>query len=92
MSASEFVHLSGGMIVPLEAYLAVLQVERAGHRMRVEGDQIVVRTEPGVRLDPALVANLKRWKAHAIMLLRYEADDRHLRDAPAAKTPVRALA
>lgn len=86
-----FVHVTSGMIVPLGAYLAVLQVERAGHQLWVEGDQIVVRTNPGAHLDPALVTNLTRWKAHAIMLLGYEADDSHLRDAPAAQPPVRAL-
>lgn len=73
----EFVHLDGGMIVPLPAWLVVLAVERAGHRLRVDGGKIII--EPGGGLAPTLVAELKRWKPHAIMLLGYVADDCHLR-------------
>src|SRR5688572_5172958 len=85
MSASDFVHLQGGMVVPLPVYLVVLAIERAGHRLTVDGDDIVI--EPGRGLDPALIAALRRWKRHAIMLLGYTADDSHLRDAPLAKAP-----
>ena len=84
MSASEFVHLQRGMVVPLPAYLVVLSIERAGHRLRVDGADILI--QPGRGLDPALIAALRRWKRHAIMLLGYTADDSHLRDAPVAKT------
>ena len=73
----EFVHVSDTLIVPLPAWLVVLAIGYAGHRMIVKGADIV--TKPGVGLDVHLLAELKRWKLHAIMLLGYTADDSHLR-------------
>lgn len=81
-----FVHLRGGMVVPVAAYNVVLTVERAGYRLTVDGPDILVR--PG-GLDPALLAELKRWKAHVIMLLGYTADDSHIRDTPTRTIPPR---
>ena len=63
--------------VPLPAWMVVLAIGYAGHRMIVEGADIVIT--PGVGLDVHLLAELKRWKPHAIMLLGYTADDSHLR-------------
>lgn len=79
----EFIHVGDDIIVPLPAWLVVLAVERAGHRLRVEGADIVI--EPGADLDAALLAALKRWKCHAIMLLGYVADDSHLRGMSVAR-------
>lgn len=78
------------MIVPLPAYLVVLAVERAGHRLRVEGQDILI--EPGAGLDPTLLKELKRWKAHAIMLISYSPDDSHLTGRPTARTLARVRA
>ena len=72
----EFVHL-GSMIVPAPAYDAVLAIDKVGYHMRVSGANLII--EDGSGLDPALLAELKRWKPHAIMLLGYTADDSHLR-------------
>ena len=63
--------------IPLSAHLVVVAIEHAGHRMIVEGADIVIK--PGVGLDVHLLAELRRWKPHAIMLLGYTADDSHLR-------------
>lgn len=91
--SSDFVHLQRGLIAPLAAVRALLAVETAGvtpdslsgNRLRVDGGDIVI--EPGRGLTPELLAELKRWKRHAILLLEYRADDSHLRDAPFNSTP-----
>ena len=78
----EFEHVSDTLIVPLPAWRVLLAIEHAGHRLRVVGADILI--EPGVGLDVHLLAELKRWKPHAIMLLGYTADDSHLRQLPVA--------
>ena len=78
----ECAHLRGGPVVPVGAYKVVLAIENAGHRLRVDGDDIVI--EPGL-LDAQLLEELHRWKAHAKVLLAYVADDSHLRDPIASR-------
>lgn len=73
----EFEHVSDTLIVPLPAWRVVLAIEHAGHRMTVDGADIVI--EPGVGLDPQLLAEVRRWKSDAVRLLGYTADDSHLR-------------
>ena len=80
----EFERVSDTLIVPLPAWRVVLAIEHAGHRITVDGADIVI--EPGVGLDVHLLAELKRWKPHAIMLLSYTADDSHLRQPHAPNT------
>ena len=73
----EFERVSDTLIVPLPAWRVVLAIEHAGHRLRVDGADIVIGR--GTPIDPRLLAELKRWKPHAIRLLAYTADDSHLR-------------
>jgi hypothetical protein len=75
------VYLRGGIVVPVAAYVAVLDLERAGHRLELDGDDIIVfPAKASYPIDPDMLAALKRWKRHAIMLLHYTADDSHLHD------------
>jgi hypothetical protein len=78
MSEGRFVFLQGGMVVPLAAVIAALNIERAGHRLRLDGDGLFI--EPDGSIDPEDLAELRRWKPHVRLLLAYVADDRHLRD------------
>lgn len=72
--SDRLVCLRGGMVVPLAVYTVVLAIEGTGHRLAVDGGDILIT--PG-GLDPALLAELKRWKAHAIRLLAHTASDLH---------------
>lgn len=60
-------------MLPTAAVLAVLAVERAGHTIRLNetGDQILVEQAPGVPLDDHDLAQLRKWKQHALLFMRY---------------------
>ncbi len=74
-SASEptFWFLRPDLVLPTAAVLAVLNLERAGHTLALDatGHDILVSPAPGVPLTEADLAALRRWKAHAILFLRY---------------------
>lgn len=84
-SNERFVHLRHGLIVPVEAVEAALAIERAGHRLRLDGPDLFV--EPNGALDPHDLEQLRRWKPHVRMLLAYTACDTHLLD-DAAEPPM----
>lgn len=79
MSESDFVHLPNGPLVPLAAYMAVADIEHAGHTLTIDGDDILVERGRGLTVDPDLLTTLRMWKAHAWLLLNYTANDTHLR-------------
>lgn len=82
---SELVHLSGGVVVPRAAFDLLLELERAGHKLTLDGPDIVIEPARGIPLDPAALADLRRWKPHVRMLMAYVCDDSHLyRDSPPA--------
>lgn len=85
MSASnpKLVHLAGGMIVPLEPYELVLHLERIGVRLTVEGGDLVVEGT----VSSEVLAQLRRWKPHVIMLLRYIVDDCSLQRLAVERRP-----
>lgn len=86
MSDDRFVYLQAGMVVPLAAVTAALNIERAGHRLSLDGDGLFV--EPRGRLDSHDLAELKRWKPYIRVLLAYTANDRHVRDDGAPRPHV----
>jgi len=76
-SSEPLCYLRPGLILPAPAILAVLALERAGHRLSLaaSGEHIHVERAPGVAVDPDDLAALRRWKRHAILLLRYLPSD-----------------
>lgn len=66
------------LILPTPAVLAVLNLERAGHRLTLDATQTQIHVEPaaGATIDPEALANLRRWKRHAIVLMRYASGTR----------------
>lgn len=72
MSASDFVHLGAGLIVPWPAMLAVLDLERAGHRLHLDGHHVLVERGPGLPpIDQSAIDALRRWKGHAWLIVRH---------------------
>lgn len=84
MSSDRFVHLQHGLIVPVEAVAAALRIERAGHRLTVDGPDLLI--QPHGSVDPHDLEELRRWKPHVRMLLSYTPTDDHLRN-PDAQPP-----
>jgi hypothetical protein len=73
MSSSDFVALRGGLTLPLPAVELAIDLERRGLQLRVEkGDVLCVG--PRDRLTDEDRAALRRWKAHVLALLTYNAD------------------
>jgi hypothetical protein len=76
MSASDFVHLGAGLIVPVAAVVAVLDLERAGHTVTIDGDDLAVTRGRGrAPIDPDAIAALRRWKAHCWLIVRHVTSD-----------------
>jgi hypothetical protein len=83
MCASErFVHLQCGLVVPLAAVEVALAIERAGHRLTVDGSDLVIQTVAAVDRDD--LAELRRWKPHVRLFLTYIATDTRQRDGQPA--------
>jgi hypothetical protein len=75
--SDQFVHLRGGAVVPLAAFALVLNLERRGFKLWLDGDDVLVE---GRDIIPDDLAELRRLKPQVRALLAYVADDRHLRD------------
>ena len=73
MAASEYVTLRDGPCVPLAPMLLVLQLEERGVHMQRDGEDVYVK--PWSRVTEQERAELKRWKAHILALLDYEAPE-----------------
>ncbi len=70
MSASDFVVLKGGLVVPLPAVELALDLERRGIELWIEdGDALCVG--PPDHLTDEDRAALRRWKPHVLALLTY---------------------
>lgn len=86
-----FVIFRDGTVVPAPAYCLLLDLERRGFTLTIDGSILVVR--PPERLTRQDVASIRRWKFHLMHLIRCCAlgvDDRHLfTDAPAARPVAR---
>ena len=81
--------LRPGLLLPTPSVLAVLNLERAGHRLTLTTDGAGIHVEPakGIPVDPHDLAELRRWKAHALLFLRYTPDDAHLISDDTASRP-----
>lgn len=66
--------LAPDLVLPAPAVLAVLNLERAGHTLTLDatGTTILIERAPGVSLDPQDLADLRRWKPHAIVFMQYQ--------------------
>lgn len=72
MDASDrYVSLRGGLVVPVDPYMLLFELEDAGFSLSRDGDVLVVR--PHQRLTPELCARIRRWKHHLLALLAYVA-------------------
>jgi hypothetical protein len=76
--SERLVCLQAGLVVPVAAVEAALAIERAGHRLRLDGPDLVV--EPVGAVDHHDLEQLRRWKPHVRMLLAYTPSDHHLFD------------
>lgn len=76
--SERFLYLQAGLIVPIAAVDALLAIEAAGHKITLDGEDLLV--EPRGHLDDHDLDQLRRWKQHCILLLRYTANDRHHRN------------
>ncbi|HEY1307299.1 MAG TPA: hypothetical protein VGF24_27275 [Vicinamibacterales bacterium] len=72
MDASDrrYVSLRGGLVVPVETYLLMFELEDRGFCLNRDGDVLVV--EPHQRLTADDCGRIRRWKRHILALLDYE--------------------
>jgi hypothetical protein len=70
------IHLRGGVVVPVGAYLAMLAVEAAGHTVCADGGDLIV--EPGNGLAANILDALRTYKHDCVRLAQYVPDDSHL--------------
>ena len=69
-TSERYVVLRGGLSVPLEPVLLLLDLESRGFDVSREDDAILIR--PKGRLTDADRNALKRWRPHVLALLSYE--------------------
>jgi len=67
--SDRYVSLSAGLVIPIEPYLLVFELENEGFSLRRDGDVLVV--SPSQKLTPDLCARIRRWKFHVLALLDY---------------------
>ena len=72
VSASDFVVLRGGLSLPLAPFLLALDLEQRGLHLTLEGD--VLKVGPCDLLTDADRALIRRWKAHLLAIVAYDAD------------------
>lgn len=71
--SERYVSLRGGLTVPLEPLLLVLDLEARGFRLVPDGDWIIVA--PFSQLTDDEQQLLRRWKFHVLALLDYRAPE-----------------
>ncbi len=86
MAASDpFVHLQGGLVLPLASCELALDLETRGFSMKQDGDVLVV--SPAGQLTEADCNRIRQWKHHLLILLAYTPNDAHLFDATLPAPP-----
>lgn len=74
MSCSgRFVVLKGGLTVPLAVLRVAWRLESRGVQFRTTGDDGLVVT-PRTKITDEDRAEIRKWKAHLIALVTYDAD------------------
>ena len=68
-ATDRFVTLRGGLIVPAEPYLLLLDFERRGVRVDLDGPDLLIGPRAYLTADDR--AAIKRWKPHLHQLVRY---------------------
>ena len=71
MVGSEYVHLRGGLTVPVAPLLLVFRLQERGFSLTPDGDALIV--QPYERLTRTDCDQIRRWKRHLLALLNYEA-------------------
>ncbi len=71
-ACERYVCLAGGLALPLEPVLLLLDLERRDFRLSRDGEDILIR--PFSKLTDDDKQHLKLWKGHVLALLDYEAD------------------
>jgi hypothetical protein len=73
MGASDFIPLRHGPVVPVAPLQLLLNLEARGFTFTRDGE--VLEVQPYDRLTREDVAGIRRWKAHLIALIEYEAPE-----------------
>ena len=69
IASDRYVLLRGGLAVPIEPMLLLLELEARGLEVSRAGDDLLVR--PPGQLSEQDRAALRRWKAHVLALVDY---------------------
>ena len=72
MSASDYVTLKGGLVVPTSAVLLALDLENRGCQMRIDEDDSLV-VSPRELLSDADRVQIRKWRTHLKAIVGYEA-------------------
>jgi len=62
--SDQFVHLSGGFVLPVKPYRLALELEARGFTLTAEDDGQVLVVTPSHLLTPDDCARISRWKWH----------------------------
>jgi hypothetical protein len=73
-SEPRFVLLHGGLAVPIDPLLLLLDLERRGFRVAAHGDDTLV-IGPRRALTPDDCARIRQWKDHLLALVAYRAPE-----------------
>ena len=68
--SERLVQLQGGLVVPVEPLLLLLELEQRGFRLEREGDDTLV-VRPYDRLTRVDCDRIRRWKSHLLALIAY---------------------
>lgn len=70
VSEPRFWFIRPGLVLPEAAVLAAIAVERAGHRLVIDNDDVLIERGPGCApIDPELIHSARRWKHHLWLLV-----------------------
>jgi hypothetical protein len=84
VTAVEFVHLSGGVTVPLVVFQRLIEIEaRGGSFEALDDGRLLVRPRGVATADDKKF--LQAHRADAVRAIKYIADDRHLHDDAALR-------
>ena len=70
VSDEGFVTLRGGLTVPVEPFLLLLDLESRGLHLAAEGGTLTVGPQRDLTADDC--RRIKEWKTHLLALLAYE--------------------
>ncbi len=77
--SDRFVHLQGGLVLPLASCELALELETRGFTLTQEGADILV-VSPAGQLTPEDCTRIRQWKYHLLLVVAYTPSDAHLFD------------